>query len=580
MAKKRGGKPPESEPGSEPEAVPVLSADPAAVSPPPEPAPSTADVGYPAWVLFVLLLAAASLLYAFERATPVRDRREVVVLVDVPSLSPFLEDTAAIRYLIEAGVSGVVLQPATIGGFLDSSELAIASGAEILRLFRVEGILNIWMWEQFKDKPIRPDATYVFTNQLFLFESLMNSLPARLGKEKVRPYQDKEHDFGGDVPGNYIIEVLASVDEIRSLAVGLDRVARDRLTAGGLWPVIQVADRRDIESLPSTAAVLVEDAEIAAAAFERIRPEAVFLGPGASNPGWPKVLQTRRYSQWKADKSEPAALVVSGTAEVSAAIRDLKAAGFEPRQVRAAEAALEPSWKSAEGDDGRLRIFGWIVVSIACLWLPILPLLEPRPAPLKPAFETRWIASITVLLLVLLTGGETRDMAGKVAVFLGVITPALWLRRLRRAGVPELLPAVAIAVVLLAVELGGAGRASAAPAFVSLLAIALHVVNAPLTRRQLAFLVAGIALASAGIWPKSSPALILSLLAAFSANLLREGVSGVSLSLMLLPAGMMYFARSEESLGRHAMVAALALGLSMLARFYVDRRRLRAPARM
>lgn len=291
-----------------------------------------------------IILPILIILYG-TRPAAVPKARDLTVFIESPSPTELLDDSTAIDHLKRAGVKGMLLKPSTLEGLLEGKEATMASGAEILRLFRMESVANIWMWEQIKDKPIRPEATYVFTNQLLLFETFLEALSEQLGRENVRPYKDQHHDFGGEVPSNYIIEVLATPDELRSVALGLDKSYREKMNASGLIGLMKLSTEADVAALPAkTPAIFVADTAAAAAAYAALDPASVFLAPGIPNPGWSKAVVAHRLTPADSAPKSGEAVIVAA-ADVLKIIARFKNEGFMIGESDSApEMDASPPW--------------------------------------------------------------------------------------------------------------------------------------------------------------------------------------------------------------------------------------------
>lgn len=221
--------------------------------------------------------------------------RRMVVIAETPNLSEFSADSAALRYYAGQGVTGVLVRSSTLGSLAAGRDLAMVSGVEILRLFRMEGIVNIYMWEQIRDRPVRTDATYIFSNDLALHENTLAAVQRELGAEAARPYRDGEHDFGGAIPGNYIIEVLAPIESVRGIGVGVEGSVARRFLDAGIEPVVEVATAADVRALPEPIPpLLVSGAGAAEALWEERSPQGIFLARGIRNPGWGQARLAER----------------------------------------------------------------------------------------------------------------------------------------------------------------------------------------------------------------------------------------------------------------------------------------------
>lgn len=523
----------------------------------------------------LLLVLAGVFLYFLSPAKPAeKGGKEIQLLVEVPALADFLDDTATVQYHLRSGAGGVVLQPSTIGGFLNSNDLAIASGQEILRLFRMESILNIWMWEQLKGRPIRSDATYIFTSKPDLFENVLQALKASLGEDKVRPYRDAQHDFGGDVQSNYIIEVLAPEEEIRSLAVGLDRTYRQRLAASGLETVIRARSLSDLVSVRSGVSVLIEDTETARLLYARDpgtgrAPDAIYLASGVSNPGWPQAVLAARYSQWPAS-GRVGALIVSSS-DLVAAAQKVQQAGYTVRRLTGAPIPAGPARDPLQPT---VRALSWVTAWVGVVWMlfcwvpwdsrEILARLHLKMS----GFHA--LLSFLGLGLVIVWSMKETSISGIVVALFVILFPHVYLLgRVKESIEAEgFLFALSGALTLLVGELGGVGRPGPSPEVVALASFAVYLVNYTFAAEFLAYTVAAVALMAAGCWPQSALGLALMLMGVGPAEAVRERALRRALIIGLMPAGLALLARTTEPLAFRAawlMAATLTVWIVDLA---------------
>lgn len=267
--------------------------------------------------------------------------RGIVVIAETPNLVELSTDSAALRYYADRGVTGILVRSSTIGSLAAGRDLAIASGLEILRLFRMEGIVNIYMWEQIRDRPVRTDATYIFSNDLALHENTLASIQRELGAEAARPYRDGEHDFGGGIPGNYIIEVLAPIESVRGIGVGIAGGMARRFLDAGIDPVVEVNTAADVRALPEPVpSLLVTGAGAAEALWEERTPNNIFLAPGIRNPGWNQARLAER-ALGETFTTTVGALITPLT-EAGPVIERLKKSGYAVGQSEPAGAGKSP----------------------------------------------------------------------------------------------------------------------------------------------------------------------------------------------------------------------------------------------
>lgn len=283
------------------------------------------------YALFIATTLFAIWLSSFSSSPP-QEKGKISVLVKPSSISGLVEDSTALDFLHRIGVEGVVITSSALGNSQNARDVALASGSEILRLFHMEGIVNIWMWEQIKDKPILPEATYIFTNKLLVFENILHSLTQKLGADKVKSYNDGKHNFGGGIAENYIIEAKVSKNELLSIVTGLDRTYQDTLMKFGLLPVFEVSSSVEAEELSEHAAgIYITSSEAAKTVFSSKTANRIFLGKGVSNPGWLKTVRVIGSTE-EPELNSGRALIFSPD-EVSQAIEKLKQKGLNISSV-------------------------------------------------------------------------------------------------------------------------------------------------------------------------------------------------------------------------------------------------------
>ncbi len=423
-------------------------------------------------------------------------RKSVTALVDAPFLAELVNDSSMLDYLMRAGAHGVVLKPATVGSIMEGRDIAMASGSEILRLFRMEGIVNIWMWEQIKDQPIRPEATYIFSNKLNTFESMLSTLQQNLGSDKVRSYRDESHDFGGDIPGNFIIEALAPIDEIRSITIGLDRTYRERLAATGLVPILEIATADDVKTLPASGmAIMVTANGAAAAAYSHMKPTEVYISRGVTNPGWASAKVVVSASD--ADSFSAGAAVIAKPSDIFRVVTDYKAAGFTI--VAPATAHAQEDAKQDEVERRLLTSVAKGLLAAYGAWFLFWGICDGAP-------DRRTFLTIGCYLGALSLIAVFR--ADSFQEYLALIIPAIFAaavtRRMRdmSAETAAWQASLGVAAALLAGALIAPGRPTPMPWTSALLAAALASL-AEAAASANPFILAGIALAATNLLPRS-----------------------------------------------------------------------------
>jgi hypothetical protein len=508
----------------------------------------------------IAILLPLLLLWRIEGSTPVAETRRAQLLVDAPSVAALVEDTPAMEFLMRSGTSGILVQPSTIGGLLSGRDVTMATGAEILRLFRMESILNIWMWEQIKDKPVRLDATYIFTNQLILFERILETLRRELGEARVRPYRDESHDFGGELPSNYIIEAMAQPEELHSLTIGLDKTWRDSLRASGLMPVIVAGSTEDVANLTREVPALLLTGDAAArTAFSRLRPSRVYLAPGVANPGWNHARTALRYH---ADSGAiDADVVICALGDVPQAAAALKRKGYTIGGGRAGSFGGEERLRAEAARLWWLGLSADLLLAAGAMALAGFACAGAPRGMLAACVATVGIASIAPLFPL----AEMGMSAGIAATLIAALAPVIAVRGFDSRELAAWRTISVFAFLLLAAKTRAFATPFPAPLSVSCAAIAAYAaLEAGRVRVDLYILSAALVVAG-GLLPPHTWSLIAASVGAgllFTAGYDRRGV--VAAALAAWPAALAAALEPTRPLGFRLFLLATVSVASLL----------------
>ncbi len=501
-----------------------------------------------------LLLMAAWWSRPAVTATP---GRHVIVLAETPNLTELSADSAALRYYAGQGVSGILVRASTLGSLSSGGNVALATGAEILRLFRMEGIVNIFMWEQIRERPLRVDATYVFTNDLALHENILAALQRDLGEEAARPYRDGEHEFGGEIPGNYIIEIIAPIEVVRGIGVGVEGMVRQRLTQAGIEPVVEVVTAADVKALPEPLPVLLVTGNAAAEAlWSERRPGRILLTRGVRNPGWEQaVLAERPAGETFAVQG---GAVIVGLSEIGPVLARLRELNFNVGAAAADPGAgREQPWRRWTATACLALALAWTITWLAgAAWS-------------LPARILAWTLSIAAAAI---SPSFFPEGAG---ILLAALTGLVVLRRGNEKSREELgfQTALGIAAILLAGQLVPIGRPAPDPWTVALLALAAAAAWNIHAAESSAFLIAGIALAASRLLPTAPPAIALLLAASLAAPaVLRRVEIREAVQLLAWPSALAILLNPDVSGPARGGLAVLALVAIVLPLFPTTRR--------
>ncbi|OGH55691.1 MAG: hypothetical protein A3G34_01315 [Candidatus Lindowbacteria bacterium RIFCSPLOWO2_12_FULL_62_27] len=147
--------------------------------------------------------------------------------------------------IVTKNVQGVVFSEDTLEDLEQSGRAFVASGEELLRLFKLQSVASYYVFEQVRDKNLIPNGSYVFFSEAQLFDHVFNELKLRLPPGTVRVFERGIFKGDASFPDNYILESTVPIETLKTLAIGWPvqriREITDALkTRAGdtLWPVL------------------------------------------------------------------------------------------------------------------------------------------------------------------------------------------------------------------------------------------------------------------------------------------------------------------------------------------------------
>lgn len=151
----------------------------------------------------------------------------------------------ALSRMMTKNVQGVVFHEETLGDLESSGRVFIASGEELIRIFKLQSVASYYVYEQIRNKNIDPAGSYLFFSDAAVFERVYAELRRRLPPGSIKVYE--RGIFRGDAsfPDNFILESKVSQSDIRSLSFGwpaerIRRTLRQLQVQRGdtMWPVL------------------------------------------------------------------------------------------------------------------------------------------------------------------------------------------------------------------------------------------------------------------------------------------------------------------------------------------------------
>lgn len=163
---------------------------------------------------------------------------------DISASSGLARERANQRMILK-NVQGVVFTEETLQDLQKSGRAFVASGEELLRMFKLQSVASYYVFEQVRDKNLKPDGSYIFFSESALFERVFEELKRRLPLGSVAVYE--RGIFRGDAsfPDNFILECSVPAERLETLPLGwpVERI-RETLEAlktregDTLWPVL------------------------------------------------------------------------------------------------------------------------------------------------------------------------------------------------------------------------------------------------------------------------------------------------------------------------------------------------------
>lgn len=126
----------------------------------------------------------------------------------------------AFKWLMIKNVQGVVFYEETLEDLQKTGRLFVASGEEVLRLFKLQSVVSYYVYEQVRDKNLKPRGSYVFISDASVFDRVWQELKWRLSPDDVSIFE--RGNFRGDAsfPDNFILESSIPPEKLVRIPLG------------------------------------------------------------------------------------------------------------------------------------------------------------------------------------------------------------------------------------------------------------------------------------------------------------------------------------------------------------------------
>ncbi|HOL46674.1 MAG TPA: hypothetical protein PK189_00645 [bacterium] len=152
-----------------------------------------------AFVIFFIILYFINSLRLFKI-----NKERIDVVINYNEAEKISEDK--LKSYQEKFLTGIIFNEIKLADLVQEGSASIFKGREIIDAFRIQQIVNIYMWEIIKDKEINLDDYYIFLNDEVLFNQLLKNL-SDIYSDKVSVYSDSQFIFDGNISFNFIIRI-------------------------------------------------------------------------------------------------------------------------------------------------------------------------------------------------------------------------------------------------------------------------------------------------------------------------------------------------------------------------------------
>ncbi|MBI4179041.1 hypothetical protein HY522_06450 [bacterium] len=120
----------------------------------------------------------------------------------------------------QKNVQGVAVPELTLADLEASGNAFVASGNDLLRIFKIQSIASYYVFEQVRDKNLKNDGSYIFFSESALFEAVHTALKSRLDQGEIAVYERGIFRADASFPDNFILESSVPPGRIRDMPLG------------------------------------------------------------------------------------------------------------------------------------------------------------------------------------------------------------------------------------------------------------------------------------------------------------------------------------------------------------------------
>lgn len=199
----------------------------------------------PAWIcaglfLFLGVYLAPPLVYFSARPALILSEPSAREILAMPDFAR----RRAVERMKSRNVQGVAFREATLADLESAGRVFVASGADLLRLFKIQSIASYYVFEQVRDKNLKLGGSYIFFSESVLFEYVYSELKSHLAPGEIAVYERGIFRADASFPDNFVLESSLSPDVLRHMPLGwlksdVDKILKaiSQESGDSLWPV-------------------------------------------------------------------------------------------------------------------------------------------------------------------------------------------------------------------------------------------------------------------------------------------------------------------------------------------------------
>ncbi|MEW5767646.1 MAG: DUF5693 family protein [bacterium] len=116
----------------------------------------------------------------------------------------------------EAGITSLILEEETLKGLSEDGKITVFNGRQMRDFFRINGLMNPYIWNMIEDGPTRLDQTYILTSDYHLAQQISGNLKTRIDQAPEN-FTLPSEEGGKD---GYLIVAAGTAPSVLELGIG------------------------------------------------------------------------------------------------------------------------------------------------------------------------------------------------------------------------------------------------------------------------------------------------------------------------------------------------------------------------